>query len=229
MSIVTLLQNELTCRGADFIKFVDISHLPKKQNKGFPNAILLGMVLSPAYLQMVSNNPSYVEDMKKNHLLHTDEFHKKELKTDALADYTANLLTAKGHSSYSQSEANIDRTGFYNKQTKSTPLPNKTIAGMAGMGWIGKHNLLVTPSFGSAITMCSVLTDAPLQTSNQAISNSQCGTCTVCKEACKVEAIKGNTWELGTDRDKLVNVYKCTTCLQCMVLCPYTQNYINHN
>ena len=35
---------------------------------------------------------------------------------------------------------------------------------LAGLGWIRKRNLLVTPDFGSAICMCSVLTNTPLRT-----------------------------------------------------------------
>ena len=40
-----------------------------------------------------------------------------------------------------------------------TPLPHKTVATRAGLGWIGKCALLVTKQFGSAIRLTSVLTD----------------------------------------------------------------------
>ncbi|MBR0308972.1 MAG: epoxyqueuosine reductase, partial [Mogibacterium sp.] len=43
-------------------------------------------------------------------------------------------------------------------------LPHKTVATRAGLGWIGKNNLLVTPEYGSAIRISSLLTDAPLET-----------------------------------------------------------------
>jgi len=38
-------------------------------------------------------------------------------------------------------------------------MPQKTIATRAGLGWIGKTALLITPQFGSAIRLNSVLTD----------------------------------------------------------------------
>ena len=43
-----------------------------------------------------------------------------------------------------------------------TPLPHKTVATRAGLGWIGKSCILVTEAFGSAIRLSSLLTDAPL-------------------------------------------------------------------
>ena len=129
----------------------------------------------------------------------------------------------------SQSEDNIYSTGFYNEKTKSTPLPHKTIAGLAGLGWIGKHNLLVTPEFGSAICMCTVLTDAPIEPVLHTPVNSQCGNCSICKDICSFKAIEGNTWNIRTSRDELVDVYKCNTCLRCLVFCPWTQIYMKKN
>lgn len=134
------LENELTDKlrsyGADFVNFVDISKLSVEQNKGFSNAILIGITLSPKYLQTVSNTPDFVQNMILNNEINEDEFHLKEIKTDRLADTIANYIRLKGYSAYSQSEDNINATGFYNKMTKSTPLPHKTIAGWAGLGWI---------------------------------------------------------------------------------------------
>lgn len=40
------LKSKLKAQGVDFIHFVDISQLSNKQNKNFPNAILIGMALS---------------------------------------------------------------------------------------------------------------------------------------------------------------------------------------
>lgn len=220
------IRTELKSKGADFIEFVDISQLPYKQNKGFQVAILIGILLSPTYLLEVSKTPDYVEKMKREMLTGEDEFNLKELMTDRLADYTAGYLLSIGNSAYSQSEKNISSTGFYNKTDKSTPLPHKTIAGLAGMGWIGKHNLLVTPEYGSAFSMCTVLTNAPLETVLYGHTSSKCGDCEICVKGCQVKAIKGKTWSPGLPRDAIVDVSLCNTCLKCMVLCPWTQKYI---
>ncbi|MFA8435366.1 MAG: hypothetical protein ACEPOZ_12680 [Marinifilaceae bacterium] len=223
------LQGELIRQGADLVRFVDVSQLSDKQNQGYPNAILIGILLSPAYLREVTETVEYVEEMIRNNRVEEDEFHLKEAKTDQLADSTADFLVSKGYSAYSQSENNILSTGFFDENTKSTPLPHKTIAGLAGLGWIGKHNLLVTTKFGSAISMCTVLTDAPLKTVLHSPSQSLCGDCHICETICPVEAIKGKHWDTGISRDEIVDVYQCKTCLKCLALCPWTQKYIRNN
>lgn len=229
MSLEDELKNELISQGADFVHFVDISGLFYQQNKGYPNAILIGMILSSDFIQKISNTPDYVQEMIRNDQITDDEFYIKEAKTDKLADFISSYLTSKGYSAYSQSENNINSTGFYDLKTKSTPLPHKTIAGLAGLGWIGKHNLLVTTKFGSAISMCTVLTDAPLITVLFIPSISQCGDCNICENICLVKAIKGNSWEIGISRDELVDIYRCNTCLKCLALCPWTQRYMKRN
>lgn len=221
------IKAKLKSEGADFVEFVNISQLNAKQTKGYPTAILLGMYLTPKYLHEVSEMPDYVEKIKRDHLIDQDEFNIKEMKTDNMADDISNYLLSIGYSAYSQSENNVASTGFYDVSNKSTPLPHKTIAGMAGLGWIGKNNLLVTHHYGCAISICSVLTNAPLEVVLGNCVSSKCGDCNICKDVCNVNAIKGVTWTPGTLRDVVVDVELCNTCLKCMVICPQTQKYMN--
>ncbi len=223
------LLDEIEKHGVDFVYFVDISHLSVEQNKGFSTAILFGIILSIDYLKKVSADPDYVKQMKINNTIKNDEFYLTELKTDKTADHLENYIVSKGYKAYSQSEENILKTGFYDKKNKKTPLPHKTIARLAGLGWIGKHNLLVTEKYGSSISMCSILTDAPLESISQEPMISNCGNCNICKEICKTNAIKGNDWKCGTEREKILDVFLCTTCFQCAVQCPWTQKYIHRN
>jgi epoxyqueuosine reductase len=229
MSLDSELVAELKSLGIEFYHFVDISQLPNEQNKHYPNAILFGITLSPGYLQKIISNPDYVQDIILNNQTHEDEFDIKEALVNNLADHIADWLKTKGYSAYSQSENNIAITGFYDQKNQCTPLPHKTIARLAGMGWIGKHNLLITPEYGSAISICSVLTDAPLKTVLHTPANSSCRNCSICKEACDTEAIKGNTWDPNTSRDCLVDISKCTTCMKCLVFCPWTIAYMKRN
>lgn len=226
MALNDELESELKVHCTDFVRFVDVSQLPVEQNKHFPNAILIGIALSPDYLRKITSTTDYVQKMKDSNLMNEDEFHLKEAEVDGVADYIAQYLTLKGHATYSQSENNTILTGFYDEKAKTTPLPHKTIAVMAGMGWIGKHNLLVTTEFGSAICMCTVLTDAPLKTVLNTPVNSLCGSCSICTNICPTKAIKGKTWDISTSRDELVDVYKCTTCMECLAYCPWTQAYM---
>ena len=225
-SVENSIRTELQNKGADFVVFADISDLSIQQSKGYPYAILFGIALSPEYLYKVCITSDYAEKMKREKSTDKDEFNIIEQKTDIIADNMAEFLKKKGYSAYSQSEKNILSTGYYDEKNKITPLPHKTIAGIAGLGWIGKHDLLVTPDYGSAISMCTILTNAPVKTALKDITLSGCGDCSICAESCEVKAIKGISWEYGISRDEIIDINLCTSCLKCMVLCPWTQKYL---
>ncbi len=229
MSFESDLETELNSQGADFVSFVDVSQLPAEQNRQYPNAILIGVALSPSYIYKITSTPSYAKEMKRHNLTSEDEFHIKESNADRIADSIADYITAKGYSAYSQSESSLLSAGFYDEKTKSTPLPHKTIARLAGIGWIGKHSLLVTPEFGSAICISTILTNAPLKPTLPTPITSSCGNCTACKDICEVAAIEGKAWNIRISRDELVNVFKCNTCLKCLAHCPWTQMYMKRS
>jgi len=212
------LISELKNRGVNFVKVVDISMLSEKENRGYSGALLIGIVLSSNYILRLS----------KENILDHSEFSEKENSADKLAEWTADFIIAKGYKAYAQSERNLIN-GFYDVNAKTTPLPHKKIAMLAGLGWIGKDNLLVTQEYGSALCMCSVLTNAPLPTKNKPIIMPKCGECTVCKDICPTGVIHGSTWEIGMNRDLIVDVYNCETCLKCLVNCPWTQKYMRNN
>lgn len=210
--------SELMSRGANFIKVVDISTLPASENQGYNVAVLIGIVLSPGYIYKLS----------QQNINDCSEFSQKERAADHLAEWTADFIKAKKFKAFAQSERNL-LDGFYDANTKSTSLPHKKIAIMAGLGWIGKSNLLVTKEYGSGFCMCSVLTDAPLPTQNEPMLISRCGDCDICKEICPSKVIHGSNWEVGINRDSMVDVYKCETCLKCLVNCVWTQKYMKNN
>lgn len=227
-SLNNKIKTELLNQGTEFVYFVDISSLSEEQNRGYPNAVLFGMTLSPDYLQKISRDSEYVKKMIQNNQQHRDEFNQTEKKTDSMADNLASYLKERGYDAFSQSEKNLNSAGLYNQEMKRTILPHKTVAGLAGLGFIGKHDLLVTPQYGSAVSMCTVLTDAPLKTEIHAPAEPQCRDCRICVDICSDRALMGNTWHVNTARENLVDVYQCTTCLKCLVFCPWTQKYMKN-
>ena len=221
----TDIKTNLTNQGANFVHFVDISRLNEEQTRGYRSAIIFGISLSPEFIQKVTNTPDYVEELKASRNFNEDDFATKEAKTDRMADELADYLNQLGHESFSQSEKSLETANLYNPKQKRSPLPHKTIARMAGLGWIGKHNLLVTREYGSALSMCTVLTNAPLNSTIAERVVSKCGHCFACVCSCEPEALSGEAWQPGKDRDVLLNVHSCTTCLKCMMICPWTQKY----
>ena len=72
-------------------------------------------------------------------------------------------------------------------------LSHKRIAAAAGLGWIGRNNLLVTPRHGSQVRLATVLTDARLPTSPA--TNAGCGDCHACVGVCPAGAIHKSAGE----------------------------------
>jgi len=66
-------------------------------------------------------------------------------------------------------------------------LSHKHVARLAGLGWIGRNNLLVNETFGSRIRLVTVLTDLPLVADSPL--SMDCGPCRDCVKVCPVGAI----------------------------------------
>ncbi|MCK9565162.1 MAG: hypothetical protein M0Q43_03825 [Methanothrix sp.] len=60
---------------------------------------------------------------------------------------------------------------------------HKLAAHMAGLGWIGKSCLLITPEAGPRVRWASVLTDAPMKATGYAMAE-RCGECRKCVDVC---------------------------------------------
>ena len=71
--------------------------------------------------------------------------------------------------------------------TDSAPVLEKALARNAGLGWIGKHTLLLDRDAGSWFFLGEIYTDLPLPTDTA--PSAHCGTCTRCIDICPTRAI----------------------------------------
>ena len=168
----------------------------------FPNGISLVLKIPKETIQLVKDE-EYEEYWKSFHrqigkltkISHKGERYIKNLGYDAFA------LTMK------RNECDMEKL--------LSILPYKTIATKAGLGWIGRSALFVTPEYGSAVALGGILTDMPLEF-GEPITDSECDDCTNCQDACPVGAISGTV-----KNPHKIDQSKCIKCGSCLNACPF--------
>ena len=156
---------------------------------------------------------------------------------DELALKGEEFLKNKGYKAYALTKERVSVP-----DNKTTLIPFKTVATRSGLGWIGKSALFITPKYGSAVRLITILTNAPLDF-NKPITASLCGMCRICQDNCPADAITGLTWNPKLERNDLFEYKKCLNvfeelaenefhnpnvkvCSKCISVCPNTQRYV---
>jgi epoxyqueuosine reductase len=67
------------------------------------------------------------------------------------------------------------------------PVQERVYARHAGVGWIGKNTCVINPEVGSWIFLAEIICSLPLEVDEPALD--QCGTCTLCIDACPTHAL----------------------------------------
>jgi epoxyqueuosine reductase len=82
----------------------------------------------------------------------------------------------------------FDNNNFeYRAFTDSAPVLEVALAEKAGLGWRGKHTLLINKDRGSWFFLGEIYTNLPLAIDTPATNH--CGTCSSCMEVCPTQAI----------------------------------------
>ena len=114
------------------------------------------------------------------------------------------------------------------------PLSVKDIAVHAGLGWIGRNDLLITPKYGPRVSMVGVVLNCSELSVGTPVTESGCGECTACVGACPFHNITGELWAPGRPREERVNYVRCSearakaksklgrklACGKCICACP---------
>lgn len=86
----------------------------------------------------------------------------------------------------------------------SAPVLERDLAVQAGLGWIGKNSMFLTPKWGSHVLLGSlILSEKPAGLETKSPMGDHCGTCRACLEACPTGAIRDG---------ELMDASKCIVC-----------------
>jgi len=214
--------------GASLVGFADLSELPSGVRRFFPYGLSIALALDPVKVMDIGNGTA---------AQYYQEYRRTNARLDELASITETFLKNKGFSALAKTTAVVKT----DPATKRSDLPHKTLATRAGLGWIGKCALCITPQYGAAQRFTSVLTDAPIEC-GQPINTSACDDCAECRDICPAGAVSGQNWHLGLDRDQFFKALEChkfiieygksigrseVTCGRCIKACPWTQKYLS--
>jgi epoxyqueuosine reductase QueG len=200
-------------QGIDLFGVADIQDVKKdfqlseKLKVRLDKAVCLGIRLSESVLDEISSAPTR---------LYFHHYRTVNAVLDQITLKITNFIQNKGFLALP-----IPASIILDWENQTAHLSHKKIGVLAGLGWIGRNNLLVNKKLGSQFRLATILTDMPLKLNAQ--SKDDCGTCHLCVKMCPAEAIK----EASSDfehikcfeklkefqKQKLVDQYICGVCV----------------
>lgn len=121
-----------------------------------------------------------------------------------------------------------------NEEELAAPFSFKYAAVHAGLGWIGKNDVVITEKYGPRVRLSAVLIDSPFAY-GQKITKSKCpDTCRKCVESCPYHALHDVKWDIDALRNDMIDYQLCnqkrslyiekqgrkSACGLCMAACP---------
>ena len=140
----------------------------------FGRAVSLGKRLSDAVLDDIRDHPTQ---------LYFHHYRQMNFFLDRGAFVLADQIQKRGFGSIA-----VPASQLIDWDRQRAHLSHKHVGVAAGLGWLGRNNLLVNPELGSRFRLVTVLTDMPLDP--DAPLARDCGACRACLAKCPAGAIK---------------------------------------
>ena len=192
--------------GADFFGVADITPAEDFiQNQGgdmvmgYPRAISIGIILLDTIVDQLPQR--FERSVAVNYRHHTYDI--INLRLDLISSRIGSLLQKEGHKALP-----IPASERYDDKELFAVFSHKLAANMAGLGWIGKSCLLITPEAGPRVRWTTILTEAPLNPTGEPLEDG-CGECTDCVDTCPVSAFTGEKFRAYENREVRYDARKC--------------------
>ena len=159
---------------ADISQIRDEFKIAPKVSQSFDKAICLGVMLSGAVLSEIDIVPTR---LYFHHYKIVNSF------LDHIALRLSNIIQKKGFLALA-----VPATQIIDWGKNIGHLSHRKLGVLAGLGWIGRNNLLVNEKLGSQFRLVSVLTNMPLKINSPCEKG--CGECRLCVKICPAGAIQ---------------------------------------
>lgn len=163
------------------------------QAPDLPTAIAVLMRVDPLVVRGLRHGPT--EDYEEEYL-------RLNVALDDATGTLVDVLEVHGHEA-----ERVPATGDGGGNGER-PFPHKTAATSAGLGWVGKTALFVSTEFGPAVRLATVFTDLELPL-GEPITETRCGACRECVDACPAGCGRDVAWRAGMARDELFDAGAC--------------------
>ena len=199
-------------KGADYFGVADlgraagqtITPYEGKLISKYPVAISIGVSMLGSIVDGLADREDYFA--LKNYYFHV--YQVINLRINEITLEIGRALMNRGYNALVvPASQTVDLTNLYGL------FSHKMAASLAGLGWIGKNCLLVTPDRGPRVRWGTVLTDAPLAADGPLPGNG-CGGCKVCVDSCPAGAFSGKAWKVSDAREIRMDARKCFSYLQ---------------
>ncbi|MFA5388821.1 MAG: 4Fe-4S binding protein [Candidatus Omnitrophota bacterium] len=147
---------------------------PDEILKDLKYTISLGLRLSDGILEGVTSFPTKI---------YYHHYRQANAVLDQIAFKVSNFIQGKGYKALP-----VPASQIVDWEKQTAHLSHKKIGESAGLGFIGRNNLLVNPGIGSRFRLVSILTNMPLEPDKKLEEN--CGECRLCVSVCPAGAIK---------------------------------------
>lgn len=121
----------------------------------------------------------------------------------------------------------LEREGYWAEPAPYEPgLYLKEAGVLAGLGIIGKNNLLITEKYGPRIRLRAINTDAPFEPDPIIEIRDHCSECDLCVKACPAHALDTGKYDKEAclsyceNNLKQVSKYSVLWCMECSTVCP---------
>ncbi len=230
MNLDTQLMTLALSSGADYFGVADLSSAHDailaqggERVARYPIAIAIGIGLQDSLVNLLPDkDPEGALVYKHNSYDVVNQM------LDQIGIRVANELQRAGYSAFpvpaSKRTSDENICGIFSQ---------KIAAHLAGLGWIGKSCLLITPDHGPRARWVSILTDAPLQPAGSPMEP-RCGDCNACVDICPQNAFTGRIFSEDEPREARYDAAACdryfremeqkkgvAVCGLCLYVCPY--------